>query len=62
MLGTARLTGQSLGAVFIAIIFSIADPHNGHGPAIALGLSAGFAAVAGVFSALRLKTSPPSRA
>jgi DHA2 family multidrug resistance protein-like MFS transporter len=56
MLGTARLTGQTLGAVIVAVIFSVADPHNGHGPAVALGISAGFAAVAGVFSTLRLRT------
>ncbi|MDR2789063.1 MAG: MFS transporter [Candidatus Accumulibacter sp.] len=55
MLGTARQTGQALGAVIVAIIFSIADPHNGHGPTIALALAAGFAAVAGVFSALRVR-------
>ena len=54
MLGVARLTGQSLGAVLIAIIFSIADPHNGQGPTLALWISSAFAAVAGVFSALRL--------
>jgi DHA2 family multidrug resistance protein-like MFS transporter len=56
MLGTARLTGQTLGAVMVAIIFSIADPHNGHGPTLALGVSSGFAAIAGIFSALRLRT------
>ncbi|MDR2112244.1 MAG: MFS transporter, partial [Candidatus Accumulibacter sp.] len=55
MLGTARLTGQTLGALIVAIIFSLADPHNGHGPAIALGLASAFAAIAGVFSALRLR-------
>ncbi|MDR0439613.1 MAG: MFS transporter [Candidatus Accumulibacter sp.] len=57
MLGTARQTGQALGAMIVAVIFSIADPHNGHGPTIALAVSAGFAAVAGVFSTLRLRTS-----
>lgn len=60
MLGTARLTGQTLGAVIVAIIFSVADPHNGHGPTIALGLAAGFAAIAGVFSTMRLRTAPNS--
>jgi DHA2 family multidrug resistance protein-like MFS transporter len=43
--------------MIVAVIFSIADPHNGHGPTLALALSAGFAAVAGVFSALRLRTN-----
>ncbi|MDR2451832.1 MAG: MFS transporter [Candidatus Accumulibacter sp.] len=57
MLGTARLTGQTFGAVLIATIFSVADPHNGHGPTLALGLAAGFAAVAGVFSTLRLRAA-----
>ncbi len=61
MLGTARLTGQTLGAVIVAIIFSLADPHNGQGPTIALGLAAGFAAIAGVFSTMRLRTAPESR-
>jgi DHA2 family multidrug resistance protein-like MFS transporter len=57
MLGTARLTGQALGAVIVAVIFSIADPHNGHGPTVALGISAGLAAIAGIFSTLRLRTA-----
>jgi DHA2 family multidrug resistance protein-like MFS transporter len=56
MLGSARLTGQTLGAV--AIIFSMADPHNGHGPAIALCVSSGFAAIAGIFNTPRLRTRP----
>ena len=55
MLGTARLTGQTIGAVIVAIVFGIADPHNGHGPTIALGLAAGFAALAGVLSTLRVR-------
>lgn len=55
MLGTARLTGQTLGAVLLATIFSFYSPSDGQGPTIALFLAAGFAAVAGVFSALRIK-------
>lgn len=58
MLGTARLTGQTLGAVSVAIIFSIVDAHNGRGPTVALGLAAAFSAAAGVFSMLRLRTGP----
>lgn len=54
MLGTARLTGQSLGAVLLGIIFSIAGVHEG-GPAIALGLAAALAAASAVFSLLRLR-------
>ncbi len=55
MLGTARLTGQTLGAVLLAIIFTLAEPVHGHGPTLALALGAGFAALAGVFSSLRLR-------
>lgn len=55
MLGTARLTGQTLGAVLLAMIFSVADPHHGHGSFVALWLGAGFAALAGICSALRMR-------
>jgi len=55
MLATARLTGQTLGAVLVAIVFSVANPHDGHGPVIALALAAGLSAVAGTFSSLRLR-------
>ena len=55
MVGTARLTGQTLGAVLLAMIFAVFDPHNGRGPVLALWLAAAFAAVAGVCSALRIK-------
>ena len=54
MLGTARLTGQSVGAVLLAIIFSFASAH-GRGPVIALVIAACFAAVASAFSILRLR-------
>ena len=57
MLGTARLTGQTLGAVVLAGVFSFWSPHGGHGPVVALVLAASFAAVAAVFSSLRLKTT-----
>lgn len=55
MLGTARLTGQTGGAVLLAVIFSTASAHSREGPVIALFLAAGFAAAAGVFSALRTR-------
>ncbi len=55
MLATARLTGQTLGAVMMAIVFSFANPHDGHGPIIALALAAGLSAIAGTFSSLRLR-------
>ncbi len=52
---TARLTGQSIGEVLLAFIFSIASVHEGRGPVIALAAARGFAAVAGMFSLLRLR-------
>jgi DHA2 family multidrug resistance protein-like MFS transporter len=58
MLGTARLTGQTVGAVLLAILFSFANVHDGRGPVIALALAACFAAVAGAFSTLRLWHAP----
>jgi len=61
MLGTARLTGQTLGAAFVALIFGVQPQH---GPTIALYLATGFAAVAAVVSMLRLlpATEAPKRA
>ena len=58
MLGTARLTGQTLGAVVVAAVFSVWSPHDGRGPVIALALAAGCAALAGICSSLRLRVSP----
>jgi DHA2 family multidrug resistance protein-like MFS transporter len=58
MLGTARLTGQTMGAVLVAIIFTVVDAKSGRGPVVALGLAAVFAAVGGAFSSLRLRHSP----
>jgi len=55
MLGTARLTGQTLGAVLLAMIFAMSDPQGGHGSWVALWLGAGFAVLAGICSALRLR-------
>jgi DHA2 family multidrug resistance protein-like MFS transporter len=51
MLGTARLTGQTLGAALVALIFGIA-PKNG--TFIALYVAAGFSAVAAVVSMMRV--------
>lgn len=57
MLGTARLTGQSIGAVLLAILFSVpalqAGP--GAGAKFALGLAALLTVCAGVFSLLRVQ-------
>jgi MFS transporter, DHA2 family, multidrug resistance protein len=53
MLGTARLTGQTIGALLLAVIFSVAGAHDARGPMIALLLAAAFAAVASAFSMSR---------
>ena len=55
MLGTARLTGQTLGAVLLAVIFSAFGAQSAHGPSIALAIAAGFAACAAGFSGLRVR-------
>jgi DHA2 family multidrug resistance protein-like MFS transporter len=54
MLGTARLTGQSLGAVLLGIVFSAWGVREG-GPATALAIAAGLAAVSAGLSLLRLR-------
>jgi DHA2 family multidrug resistance protein-like MFS transporter len=51
MLGTARLTGQTLGAALVALIFGVAPQH---GPTIALYVAASFSIVAAVVSMLRV--------
>ncbi|WP_042289073.1 MFS transporter [Paraburkholderia mimosarum] len=51
MLGTARLTGQTLGAALVALIFGFAPQQ---GPTVALYVATAFAAVAAVVSLLRL--------
>lgn len=58
MLGTARLTGQTLGAVLLASIFSVASVHSGRGPTIALAVAAGLAAIASGFSMMRVREQP----
>ena len=57
MLGTARLTGQTVGALILAAIFNVWPPHNGQGEVTALWLAAVLAALAAVFSALRVRPS-----
>lgn len=54
MLGTARLTGQSLGAVLVGIIFSVAGVREG-GPVIAIGVAAALAAASSAFSFSRMR-------
>ncbi|WP_066266171.1 MFS transporter [Hydrogenophaga palleronii] len=57
MLGTARLTGQTTGAVLLAAIYAVWDQHDGTGETIALCLAAGCALLAGVASTLRVRAS-----
>ncbi len=51
IVATSRLLGQSTGAALVALCFGISATH---GPALALGLGAGFAAVASLISVSRL--------
>ena len=55
MLGTARLTGQAIGAVLLALIFTLNRSHPVDGPEMAISVAAGLAALAGVLSALRIR-------
>ncbi len=58
MIGTARLSGQTLGAILVAYIFSIWHPHeSAQGPIIALSAGAVCALMASVCSVLRVRTS-----
>jgi DHA2 family multidrug resistance protein-like MFS transporter len=55
MLGTARLTGQTIGAVMLAAIYGVWNLHDGQGETIALCVAAGCALLAGVSSSLRVR-------
>lgn len=55
MLSTARMTGQSLGAALVALIFSAAGPS---GTTTTLIVAAGFAALAAFVSLTRIKAHP----
>jgi DHA2 family multidrug resistance protein-like MFS transporter len=57
MLGTARLTGQTLGAVILAAIFAVWNEHDGRAETIALCLAAGCALLAGLSSSLRVRAA-----
>ncbi|HJV60365.1 MAG TPA: MFS transporter [Albitalea sp.] len=57
MLGTARLTGQSSGAVLIAMLFSVSASLPQHVPAMALGIAALCAFGASITSLLRLRAT-----
>jgi len=55
MLGTARLTGQTLGAIFLATLFALWPGHGGTAEMVALIVAGGFAVLAGTCSSLRLR-------
>lgn len=55
MLGTARLTGQTLGAIILAALFAIWPGHGGAAEMRALVAAGGFALVAGICSSLRVR-------
>ncbi|MEM5342639.1 MFS transporter [Paraburkholderia azotifigens] len=59
MLGTARLTGQTLGSALVALIFGIAPQY---GPVITLYVAACFAAAGAFVSMLRVAQSPAAGA
>jgi DHA2 family multidrug resistance protein-like MFS transporter len=54
MLGSARLTGQTLGAVMVGVVFSLVGVCDGRGPIVALALAAALSAASAVFSVLRV--------
>jgi DHA2 family multidrug resistance protein-like MFS transporter len=55
MLGTARLAGQLIGALCIALLFGLMSAAQLRVPPAALAIAAAFAAVASVMSVLRLR-------
>jgi DHA2 family multidrug resistance protein-like MFS transporter len=61
MLSSARLTGQTLGAVVLATIFTVSGGHGGHAEIVALAVAGCFAAMAGVFSMLRVRTGAAAK-
>ena len=54
MLGTARLTGQTLGAVMLGALFALHPAHDGRAESWAMALAAGLALLAGATSSLRV--------
>jgi len=56
IVATARLLGQTTGAALVALCFTLAGTH---GPALALGLGAGFAGAASLASFSRLLAPAP---
>jgi DHA2 family multidrug resistance protein-like MFS transporter len=57
MLGTARLTGQTVGAALVALIFGVSP---NHGPTIALAVAAAVAGLAALVSLMRLCAPAPA--
>ncbi|MDO9438808.1 MFS transporter [Hydrogenophaga sp.] len=57
MVGTARLTGQTFGAVVLAVVYAIWNQHDGKGETIALCVAAGSALLAGLTSSLRVRAA-----
>ena len=55
MVGTGRLTGQTLGGIVLAVLFSLFPGHGGGAEMVALGLAGGFAVLAGICSSLRVR-------
>ncbi|MEO7241281.1 MAG: MFS transporter, partial [Variovorax sp.] len=55
MQSSARLVGQTLGAALLAAIFNAHDADDASGSLFALGVAAGLAGIAGLFSSLRLR-------
>jgi DHA2 family multidrug resistance protein-like MFS transporter len=60
MLGTARLVGQTLGAVMLATLFAFFGIDDGRGSIVGLGLAAVLAAAAACFSSMRLRGITPA--
>jgi MFS transporter, DHA2 family, multidrug resistance protein len=58
MLAAARITGQTIGAVLLTLIFSLSGTTAGQGPRVAIGLAALFSAVSAVFSVARSRRPP----
>ena len=61
MLGSARLTGQTFGAVLLAAIFAIWPAHDGFSESLALCIAAASAVISGCCSSLRIKRGANAR-
>lgn len=61
MLGTARLTGQTGGAVLLAALFSVWPPSNGTGEKVALVVAGGLALLAAAASSRRVAATNRNR-